>query len=343
MKKKLVGNLLMVIILVTLMAGCGVKKEVTPTTESNTETNVETTNENEVTEAATKSDEKTGIKVGMTVQDLSNQIWSGSAEALKVLVEADGGSMTYLDCKNNSATQIQQIENFISSGVDAILVHPVEANSVAPVLDTARKAGIKVFSWDVDTDSADVSWLIDNYQLGRMIGEQAANWINEKHNGQCEVAILDYPQIPILLERGNGIVDAIKELAPNATIVAQTSAINPTEGMAKTETIFQANPNVKVIAAIGGGAVGANEAAKAAGKITDDFGIFAADATDQELQAIKDNEGNRMSVLITGGPNEIATEIYGWLNKLVAGESVESKVYRTTIPVTIDNLSQFFK
>lgn len=342
MKKRFMGILLTVTMLATLMVGCGAKEEATPSNE--TETNVETTDETEVAEVTEAATQTTGIKVGMTVQDLSNQIWSGSAEALKALVEADGGSMTYLDCKSNSATQIQQIENFVSSGVDAILVHPVEANSVAPALDTARKAGIKVYSWDVDTDSADVSWLIDNYELGRMIGEQAANWINEKLDGKCEVAVLDYPQIPILLERGNGIVDALKEFVPNATIVAQTSAINPTEGMAKTETIFQANPDVKVICAIGGGgAVGANEAAKAADKITDDFGIFAADATDQELQAIKDNEGNRMSVLITGGPNEIATEIYGYLKKLVAGETVESKVYRTTIPVTINNLDQYFK
>lgn len=289
-------------------------------------------------------EEITGMKVGMTVQDLSNQIWSGSCEALKQLVEADGGQMTYLDCSNNSSKQIQQLENFISGGVDAIVIHPVDANAVEHTLKEARKAGIKIYSWDEDLENADISWLIDNYALGRIIGEQAAEWINKKLNGVAEVAVLDYPQIPILLERGNGIIDAIKELSPNAKIVAKTSAINPTEGMAKTETIFQANPNVKIIACIGGGgAVGANEAAKAAGKVTADFGIFAADATDQELEAIKNNEGNRMSVLITGGPKDIAKEIYGWLEKLIAGEDVEKLVYRTTIPVTVDNLDQYYK
>lgn len=285
-----------------------------------------------------------GMVVGMTVQDLSNQIWSGSCEALKKLVVADGGKMTYLDCSNNSAKQIQQLENFIASGVNAIVVHPVDSNAIESTLEKARAAGIKVYCWDEKVKNADICWLIDNYKLGHMIGEEAAKWINEKNGGSAEVAILDYPQIPILLERGNGIADAIKELAPNAKVVARTSAINPTEGMAKTETIFQANPKVKVIACIGGGgAVGANEAAKAAGKVTADFGIFAADATAQELEAIKHNEGNRMSVLITGGPNEIAAEIYGWLKKLVAGEPVAKEVYRKTIPVTAANLSQYYK
>ena len=218
---------------------------------------------------------------------------------------------------SNIATQIQQIENFISKGVDALVVHAADPVGIEAVLAEARKAGIKVFAWDDNLQNADIAWLIDNYELGYMIGEKAANWINEKLDGKAEVAVLDYPQLPILLERGNGIVDAITKLAPGAKIVAKQSAINVSEGQAKMETIFQANPNVKVVAAIGGGgAVGANEAAKAAGKISDDFGIFAADATDPEIAAIKANEGNRMSVMITGGPNEIAKEIYGWLEKL---------------------------
>ncbi|MEM1483573.1 sugar ABC transporter substrate-binding protein [Oscillospiraceae bacterium PP1C4] len=288
--------------------------------------------------------DKEGFSIGMTVQDLSNQIWAGSCEELKKLIEADGGSFTYLDCASNVTTQISQLENFISSGVDAIVIQPAEANAVEATLAAAREKGIKIYCWDEDVENADICWLIDNYALGKIIGEQAAKWINEKFNGECEVGVLDYPQLGILLERGNGIIDAIKEKAPKAKIVAQSSAINPTEGMAKTETFLQANPNMKVIACIGGGgAVGANEAVKASGKLTDDFGIFAADATDEELEAIANNEACRMSVLITGGPDKIAAEIYGWLHKMLAGEKVNKYVYRETIPVTKENLSEHYK
>ena len=320
MVKKILSVTLMIVLAVSLFVGCRQEQPAEPE----------------------QKDKGKGMVVGMAVQDLSNPIWSGSAEALKKLVEADGGEMTYVACNSNVTTQIQQIENFISKGVDALVVHAADPAGVEAVLADARKAGIKVFAWDDDLQNADIAWLIDNYELGRMIGEHAAKWINEKLGGKAEVAVLDYPQLPILLERGNGIVDAIKELAPGAEIVAQQSAINVAEGQAKMETIFQAHPNVKVVAAIGGGgAVGANEAAKAAGKITDDFGIFAADATDPEIAAMKANEGNRMSVMITGGPQEIAKEIYGWLQKLVNNEQVEKKVYRNLIPITKDNLSQY--
>jgi ribose transport system substrate-binding protein len=284
----------------------------------------------------------TGMKVGMTVQDLSNQIFAGSCEALRKLVEADGGQLTYMDCKSNVSTQIGQIENFTAKKVDIIVIQPAEKNAVETSLKAARAAGIKVYCWDEDLTNSDINYLINNFDLGYLIGTEAAAWINDKLGGSTEVAILDYPQLQILLERGNGIVAAIKEKAPNAKIVAQSSAINPTEGQAKTETFLQAHPNLKVIACIGGGgAVGANNAVKAANKLSDDFGIFAADATPEELDAISKNEAIRMSVLNTGGPNEIAAEIYSWLKKLYTKEPVEQKVFREMIPVNKDNFAQY--
>ena len=323
MKKRPLPVTLGIAILSSMLAACGSR----PAPQAG-----------DTTAAASKA-----ISIGMTVQDLSNQIWSGACQSLRKLVVADGGTMTYLDCKSNASVQIRQIEDFISRKVDVIVVHPADRNAVETALGEARAAGIKVFCWDDDIANSDVNWLIDNYTLGTVIGEQAAAWINQKLGGTAEVAVLDYPQIQVLLERGNGIVDAIKTRAPRATIVARAAAINPTEGQSKTETILQAHPNLKVIACIGGGgAIGANEAVKASGKLSDTFGIFAADATPEELAAISSNEALRMSVLITGGPDAIAAEIYAIVRKLAAGESVERKVYRTITPVTNANLGQYY-
>jgi ribose transport system substrate-binding protein len=294
--------------------------------------------------AAKGTSEKEAFSVGMTVQDLTNQVWSSTCEELKKVIQADGGIFTFIDCKSNPSTQIGQVENFISNKVNAIIIQVAERNALESVLANARSQGIKVFCWDDDIKNSDCNWLLDNYQLGRIIGEEAAKWINQKLGGSAEVGILDYPQLEILLERGNGIVDAVKEFAPNAKIVAQSSAINPTEGMAKTETFLQAHPNMKIIACIGGGgAVGANEAVKASGKLTPDFGIFAADATPEELKAMANNEACRMSVLKTGDAPVRAAEIYGLVKKLIRNEPVERKVFRTMYRVTAENLSQYYR
>ncbi|MTI61233.1 MAG: sugar ABC transporter substrate-binding protein [Firmicutes bacterium] len=284
------------------------------------------------------------FRVGMTVQDLSNQIWAATAAELKKIIKAEGGEFIVVDSSNNAGQQVNQIENFIASGVDALIVHPVEKNSVEKPLARARENGVKVFCWDEKIENADLCWLIDNYKIGQMVGKYAADWINEKLGGKAEVGILNYPQMEILLARGNGIVDGLKENAPGAEIVAESSAINPVEGINKTETFLQAHPDMKVICAIGGGgAVGANEGVKAAGKLSKDFGIFAVDGTDQELEAMVNDEAIRMSVLNTGKPPKMAEVIYGYLEKMMAGEEVPHIVYREMIPVTKENVDKYIQ
>jgi hypothetical protein len=49
-----------------------------------------------------------------------------------------------------------------------------------------------------------------------------------------------------------------------------------------------------------------------------------------------------MSILITGGPKEIAAEIYRWISLMYEGKTVERKVYRELIKVTPENLDQYY-
>jgi ribose transport system substrate-binding protein len=283
---------------------------------------------------------QSSYSVGFAVQDLSNPTWGGTAEELNRLITADGGEFTFMDTKNPNE-QIKQIENLITKGVDAIVIHVADPASLEGVLGDARKAGIKIYSWDTDIQNSDVNWLISNYELGTVIGTQAANWINEKFGGVTEYAILNYDTEAILKERGDGIRDAIQKLAPNAKRVADQPAINAREGQAAAETILEAYPNLKVIACIGGGgAVGANNAVKGAGRLAPDFGIFAADATEEEVVAIENNEAVRMSVLISGSPKKNAGIIFGYLKQLMAGEKLDKKIMRNFIPITINNISE---
>jgi ribose transport system substrate-binding protein len=275
--------------------------------------------------------------VGFTIQNLSNPTWGGTAEELNRLITEDGGEFTYMDTRNPN-TQIQQVENFISKGVDVIIIHVTDPNSLENVLGQARKAGIKVYSWDTNLENSDLNWLISNYELGSVIGEWAADWINEKFGGAAEYAVLNYDTEQILLERANGIRETMARLVPNAAKVADQSAVTAMEAQAAIETVLQANPNLKVIASIGGGgAIGANNAVKAAGKLTPDFGIFAADATDLEIQAIENDEAIRMSVMISGSPKANAKIIFDLVKAMISDKSMEKNVLRELIPITKEN------
>ena len=292
------------------------------------------------------SGEKDGMKVGMTVQDLTNQVWASRAMAVSDIVKKNGGEFTYVGCDYNAANQISQVENFVASGVDIVMIHPAEKASMDSALKgiKAKNPEVKFFVYDEVLENADMCFLAKNYDCGYMIGTQAANWINDKLDGVAEVGVIGWPSIEVLLERENGIKDAIRDLAPNAKIVATGAAINNVDGMSLVETYLQAHPNMQVIASIGGSsAVGANEAVKAAGKLNDKWGIFGSDATDEELAAIDRNEAIRCSIMYTGSSEEVAVYVYEWLTQLYSGEGYDEYVYHKFVPVDASNYKKYMK
>lgn len=282
------------------------------------------------------------ISMAFTVQDLTNPVWGATAENLKKICASNNVDLTVVDCAGNSANQITQMENFIQKGIDVIAIHPAEINSLEPIMQKARDAGIKVFCWDEDTDNADVSWLVDNFEFGKAIGGEAAKWINEKLGGNAEVAIVEYSVYSNLIKRADGIAAAIKEQSPNAKIVVRDSAINAAEGMPMAESFLQSYPNIKVVACIGdGSAIGVNEAVKASGKAAADFGIFAADATEEACdKIIKPEEPFRASVSL-GTPEQLANQVYDICMKLVNGEPLDAKIYREFKVINETNVEDY--
>lgn len=285
-----------------------------------------------------------GLKIGLAVQSLSNQVWAQQADEITARAKADGNSVTVVDCKENANTQMDQLENFISAGTDVIIVQPQDPDAIEEICRQAREEGIAVICWDEEMENSDINWVIENYDLGYEIGTQAAEWINDKFGDKgCEVAVLGYPQTPILLERENGILDSLEKIAPNAKVVSNQPAIDTTEGLNAMETILQSNPDVKVVCCIGGGgAAGANEALKGhyGSEVPDDVGIFSTDLTDETVASMEAGEFNRMVVAITGNAKVCGDEVYDLTIDFVEGNVKDQNVYRELIPVTIDNLDE---
>ena len=165
---------------------------------------------------ADKGEAKDGsLKIGLSVQTLGNQVWAQQMDAIQKAAEEDGHEATVVECNENANTQINQIENFITSGSDIIIVNP-ETRML--LKKGAEKRGMQEIRWypgmrrwriPISTGSSKIMiW-------ERVIGEQAAEFINENfEDGKCEVAVLGYPQTSDLLERENGILDSWKNWRP---------------------------------------------------------------------------------------------------------------------------------
>lgn len=288
------------------------------------------------------------FKVGITIQSLENSYWAGVFGEVEELLKEKGWDYTILACNDNSATQIQQIENYITNGVDLIMVHPSDPNALEDYLATARKAGIKVMCWDDKMTNTDVNWVLDNTELGNAIGSEAGKFISEHYttSNPAEVAIINYPQTPILLDRENGILAGLKAEADGKyKVVAQQPGLDAATALTAMESILQAHPNVKVVCSIGaGGDIGTNEAfmTLTKGNIPDDMGIFSADATQQQLQAIVNGEATRASVGFEGSNKKTAAACVDMYEKLLTGYEFEDQnVYRPLTVMDASNAAEF--
>ncbi|MCL2864136.1 MAG: sugar ABC transporter substrate-binding protein [Lachnospiraceae bacterium] len=340
MKKKLLSLILCSILGLTLLAGCGNGATDTPTTDVQ-----DTENANE-TETGDTNDGST-FRVGITLQNLQNPFWGGLAAYMETLMTEKGWEYTILDCDDNSAVQISQVENFIASGKDLILAHPSDPQGIEEVFRQAQEAGIITMSWDDILENSNLNWILDNTELGYAIGSAAADFINEHYTADepAQVIMINYPATPVLLERETGILDALEANAAGLyEVIASQPALDAATAMSHVETILQANPNASVVVSIGaGGDVGANEAFMVAtgGDIPDDMGIFSADATLQQLEAIQAGQATRVSVGFEGSSRRTAIAVVDLFEQLLSGGDLPQNIVRILTPIDINNVDDF--
>lgn len=145
-----------------------------------------------------------------------SQCTGGDAWRRQMLVAMQGElafhpelQLIYRDAENSSTKQIQDIEYFIQSKVDLLIVSPNEAEPITPVVEKAFQSGIPVIIVDRKTSSNMYSAYIggDNYEIGRLVG----NYIAELLGGKGSfVEIWGLRGSSPAIERHRGLWDVLK-------------------------------------------------------------------------------------------------------------------------------------
>jgi len=214
--------------------------------------------------------------------------------------------------------------------------------SVNDALKEAKNAGIAVISAGVETDPYDYLMLTDNADSGAKIAQMAADWVNEKFGGKTDIAVITTTVNPNMAERSDAMVKKLGELLPDSKIVMNGSINGQVgEGTSFAENLLEKYPDCKVVVSYSDQpAVEAVEVFKAAGKTSDDIGIFGNDATSQALQEIKDGDLLRGTIDMGNVGSDLGNAVIKWLN----GEIKSGDVYTAkNIPVTSANISDYVK
>jgi inositol transport system substrate-binding protein len=263
--------------------------------------------------------------------------------------DASGLSVQIEDAQNDVAKQLDQINNFIASGVDAIIVNPVDTSATPAMSDAAAAAGVPLVY--VNRQPINLDTLPDNQAfVASQESESSRQGFIEQCN-QWKAAGKDAVNVYVLqgelsnqaaVQRTQNYYDVIEagECAVTINVIDQQTA-NWSRDQAQTLMTNWLSTGTAfdgVLANNDEMALGAIQAIKAAGISMDDVIVSGVDATQDALASMQAGELDitvfQNAAAQGGGALDAAV-------KLAAGEAVDQAVFVPFELVTPANMADY--
>lgn len=298
--------------------------------------------------AGAASAENVGVSMALFDDNFLTVLRNG----IQTYADEQGYTVQIEDAQNDVAKQLDQINNFIASGVDAIIVNPVDTSATQAMTDAAAAAGVPLVY--VNRQPVNLDTLPDNQAFvasnevdsGTLETIEVCRLLKEAGKAEANAyVIMGELSNQAAVQRTQDIHDVIDggkcEGVTLNIIDKQTSnwrrdeAQNLMTNWLSTGTAFDA-----VIANNDESAIGAIQAMKAAGIDMASVIVGGVDATQDALAAMQAGD---LDVTVF---QNAAAQGSGSLDaavKLARGEAVEQKVwvpFELVTPANIDNYLQ---
>ena len=276
-----------------------------------------------------------GARIGLSVSTLNNPFFVTLRDGAQSAADEAGAELIVSDAQNDTAQQQDDIQNFVTQQVNAILVNPVDSDAVVPAIEAANQANIPVIALDRGASGGELATTIasDNVQGGNLAGEELIRLVGSGSVAQLEGT----PGADPARDRGQGFQDAIDAQSAVEVIASQSANFDRAEGLNVAENILQANPDIAGIFAQNDEmALGAVQAlGDSAG---DDVKVVGFDAIEDGLSAIQDGT---MNATVAQQPAESGSLGVENAISVINGESVEENIPVEVQLVTPENVSEF--
>jgi inositol transport system substrate-binding protein len=165
------------------------------------------------------------LHIGVAAANFDDKWMSYMHDGFREAAEAAGVRITMVDGKNDPAVQQSQIETFITQGVDAIVIVPVQPSTMGPILDATDSADIPLVAVNRFPEEPLFSRLATYVGSNEVYaGTVQAETICELLGGKGSVVIMNGELgHPGMIGRTQGNKDVIAKY-PDITIVRENTA-----------------------------------------------------------------------------------------------------------------------
>jgi len=283
------------------------------------------------------------LKMGVTIEDFNDVFMRYALDQLTDEAQKSNVDVIAADGKRDPNEQIKQVENFITRGVDAILIHVID-QTIAPRITKLcldAKIPLVYFNRKPEDSALTAGKVVAVASPEEVAGSLEAEFVAKKLGGKGNVAILmgsmgSAPQIG----RTKGSKDVIAKYPGMKVVREQTANFSRPDALTVVENWLASGEKIDAIIAnndeMAIGAVLVLEEKKMKNKVV----VTGVDATSDAMKFIADKRLD-MTVFQNGGAQgrgAVQTAL-----KLIKKQSVPVFTAIPFEPVSFDNYKKYMK
>ena len=352
--KKTFALLLAAVMMLALLTACGGGDKPADTTPpADTSAPADTGSD-----AAEPEEPAAGGNIGVCIYKFDDAFMTTYRNALQEILEGKGYSVTVVDGNNDQAKQNEQINTFITQGVDALIINPCMTSAADQIIKTVKEANVPTVLINREPTADQMSAYdklvyvgCDAAQSGTFQGELILETPNKGDiNGDGKVSYIMIQGDPENIDaqlRTEYSVKALKDAGIEVEELdlqrgdwdrekGQTICANDLAQYGdKIEVVFCNNDDM---------AIGALQSIQAAGRtVNKDIYLVGVDALDAALNEVMN--GNMTGTVLNDAVGQ-ATEAVNQMELLLGGATYTSgnqSVYVNYVKVTPDTAKDFVK
>ncbi|MDT8859247.1 sugar ABC transporter substrate-binding protein [Alkalihalobacillus sp. MEB130] len=243
----------------------------------------------------------------------------------------------FSDAQEDSSRQMNQVENFITRGVDAIIFMPVDTVAAPDIVSKVNEASIPIIVVNQTFDAVDQATAFvgsSSIESGLLQMEEVAKQLD----GKGSIAIIDgMLGHEAQIKRTEGNMEIIEQNPDMEVVLQGTGEWSRNQGMNLMENWLQAGKQIDAVVANNDEmAIGALLAIEAAGKL-DEIVVAGIDASPDALELL---QAGKLDVTVFQDATGQASTSVQLAVKAANGEEVETVMIPFQL-VTPDNVDEF--
>ena len=279
---------------------------------------------------------------GVSMLSMQNEFVVNVRDAMAAEAKKQNIRLIVNDARRSALSQVEHIERFISQGVDAIILNPVEVEASSSAVEMAKRAQIPIINVNSETSSEPDAFVGSNDVRA---GEMALEFIAEKLDGTGSSNVLmiqGYMGQAAQIKREKGALRVLENHQDLTLLASQTAEWDRSKAMSLMENWVQSyGTEINAVFAqndeMGLGALQALENAE----MSDNVIVISIDGIKDALQAVK--RGRLDATVHQDANGQGSTAIKTAIKVLENDTTYEQKVFIPFRTVTQENVDEYLE